>query len=60
MTYPGPFKLLILGGYGLNTTLSLILIHTFISLAFPIWYQEKNWTIGKNMILATLMFFGIG
>ncbi len=60
MTYPGPFKLLIFGGYGLITTLSLILIHTFISLAFPNWYQEKNWTVGKNIVLATLMFFVIG
>ena len=59
-TFMSPYKSMIFAGYGLITAFALILIHTALAFSSPTWYQEKTWTVGKNIVLATIMFVAIG
>ena len=53
-------KTLQLFGYGLVTTFCLFANYLIFSMLFPVWYSEKTWTVGKNIIFTTLVFFSIG
>ncbi len=58
--YRSETKILELAGYGLVTS-SLLVFNTFIfSLAFPSWFSEKNWTVGKNILFTLWVLFMIG
>lgn len=53
-------KTLQLLGYGLVTTFCLFSNYFVFSMLFPVWYSEKTWTVGKNILFTTLVFFTIG
>lgn len=53
-------KTLQLLGYGLVTTFCLFSNYLVFSMLFPKWYSEKTWTVGKNILFTTLVFFTIG
>ena len=47
-------------GFGAITMIVLVLNHILFKLLFPNWYQKKGWTVGKNIVYASLTFFCIG
>jgi hypothetical protein len=55
-----PLKKLMLIGYGLVTTLTMLVNHLAFIFLFTSWYQRSTWTVGKNMLNALWMFFSIG
>jgi hypothetical protein len=58
--YQDETKTLELAGYGLVTFILLFSSNRFFSLAFPVWFSKASWTVGKNIIYTTLIFFIIG
>ncbi|MFT7084543.1 MAG: hypothetical protein ACJAV5_000249 [Vicingaceae bacterium] len=53
-------KTLQLFGYGLVTTFCLFSNYLVFRMLFPKWYSKKTWTVGKNILFTTLVFFSIG
>ena len=53
-------KTLQLLGYGLVTTFCLFSNYLVFSILFQKWYSEKTWTVGKNILFTTIVFFTIG
>lgn len=59
-TYTQADKYVFLLGYGLVTTLSMLLNHFLFRLIFPVGYSAANWTVGKNIasILWNIILIG--
>lgn len=45
-----PSKQLVLLGYGIVTAFVMAFTHVLLPLLFPKYYQEKAWTVGKNLL----------
>lgn len=57
--WESPFKSLYLWGYGGVTTVILLFISFVIPQFFRNWFAEKNWTVGKEILLLILIIFCI-
>lgn len=58
--YRSESKTFELAGYGLVTFTVLLANNLLFSLLFPQWYSRATWTVGKNILYTTYMFFCIG
>jgi hypothetical protein len=58
--YHSELKTLKLFGYGLVTSSTLIINFFLFKTLFPSWFNRKTWTVSKNIIYTTWMFFCIG
>lgn len=47
-------------GYGLLTSIILLLNSLLFSKAFPFWYSERRWTVGKNIFYTSWLLLCIG
>lgn len=50
-----PNKVFYLVGFGLITTLSLLFLRTIITPAFPSFFNEKKWTVGREIASTSLL-----
>lgn len=58
--YHSDQKTIKLLGYGVVTSITLITNFTLFSKLFPNWFNIKTWTVSKNILYTTWMFFCIG
>lgn len=58
--YHSDQKTIKLLGYGIVTSITLITNFTLFSKLFPNWFNRKTWTVTKNILYTTWMFFCIG
>ncbi len=58
--YNSPNKLWQLAGYGLVTSFCLLSSNLVFYFFTPVWFSAKTWTVGKNILYMTWMFFFIG
>lgn len=58
--YQSDYKTLKLFGYGLVTSLTLLTNFFLFNKLFPSWFNRKTWTVSKNILYTTWMFFCIG
>ncbi len=58
--YQSDLKTVKLLGYGIVTSITLITNSTLFSKLFPNWFNRKTWTVSKNILYTTWMFFCIG
>ena len=59
-TIENPLKLYIFIGYGVTTFLILIFDLILIQKLFKQFFDEKNWTVGKNLLFIFFILFTIG
>ncbi|KAA3650387.1 MAG: LytTR family transcriptional regulator [Bacteroidetes bacterium] len=60
INYQAENKTILLMGYGLVTALVLISNYLIFSLFFKKWFSLKSWTVSKNILYTTWVFFTIG
>ena len=58
--YTSKYKTVQLLGYGLVTFSTLFSTHLLFYFLLPNWYNEKTWTVGKNILFTLLIFILIG
>jgi len=58
--YQGSYKILINSGYGFVTFTILIIDLFFVSLFFKNWFNEKSWTVLKQILWLIWILFTIG
>ncbi len=56
--YPGRTSIIM--GYGAITSLVLAITMLLLPLAFASWYEERRWTVGKELLTSSLTVFMIG
>lgn len=55
-----PNRLLTILGYGAITSIVLGVMSLLLPLAFPKWFEEGHWTVGKEMLMSSTTVFMIG
>jgi hypothetical protein len=56
--YPNRFLTIL--GYGAITSIVLGVMSLLLPLAFPKWFEEGHWTVGKEMLMSSTTVFMIG
>lgn len=56
--YPNRFLTIL--GYGAITSIVLGVMSLLLPLAFPRWFEEGHWTVGKEMLMSSTTVFMIG
>jgi hypothetical protein len=54
------YKVLLLAGYGLITTIALLFHFLLVERMFPKWFAEENWKVWKEIIWVLWIIFFIG
>jgi hypothetical protein len=49
-----PYKIVFLAGYGIITSITMLIFYFGIPLIFPNYFKEENWTVGKD--ICSIMF----
>ena len=58
--YQSPYKIYIIAGYGFVTFFILIFNLFFVTLFFKKWFDEKSWTLIKQILWLIWIIFTIG
>lgn len=55
-----PYQTLVIAGYGIITTIILVINGIILPLIFPRYFEEMNWTVQKEILQTLFVIFIIG